>query len=803
MMSKARYDRTFDAIVVHWEVVPATDTETMQGLVGSLASRGVVIESWSGNPGRPGTETDPGSVFDRLRAEGIPPGATLVVAEREQQVPDRVAHIPYSSHLAVLLGEQVARRDALRVPHIDADPSWVFQFEGEPDHLPRVRETLCALADGHIGVRGSAEEEPPGSDPRVLAIGVYDDEVPPSLLNGPRFTQVPLDLPEAEADIWTLDLRHGLLSRVRETPAGTSRSLRFVSLARPGCAVLRVEAPQGSMNPGSPLAGGPGVTLDEDGTLGIARSSRGTIVAAAGDRTGSQETTETLERIAAYVSGPDQDPAAEDARAFLSELEEVGSDRLLAEHRLSWARRWRDAVVRIEGDSTSEKALRFALFHLMSSAPIRGEAAVGARGLTGPAYRGHVFWDSDVYVLPALAATVPEAARAMIEYRLRRLPAARREAGRLGAAGARFPWESADDGTDVTPDSWVSPEGVEMPIRTGSHELHVVADVAWAVRHYARWVGDEALLSGAGRALMLETARFWASQIQFDEAGQAHLAGVIGPDEYHQLVDDNAYTNVMARANLRWAANLARRFGGADRGEIAEWLRLADGLVDGYDGSTGLYEQFAGYSALEPLLIEDVAKPPIAADVFLGRDRVAGSQLVKQADVLMLHHLVPDEVPPGSLGPNLRHYLPRTAHGSSLSPPIHASLLARAGRVDDALEWFRLTARLDLEDVTGTSAGGIHLGAMGGLWQAFTFGFLGVSVDDGAVRVDPRLPREWDSVTQNLVVVGVRLKLTVTQDEVIIEADEPLRVTCGDQRASHPATGFRFVKTTRGWEALS
>jgi trehalose/maltose hydrolase-like predicted phosphorylase len=299
---------------------------------------------------------------------------------------------------------------------------------------------------------------------------------------------------------------------------------------------------------------------------------------------------------------------------------------------------------------------------------------------------------------------------------------------------------------------------------------------------------------------MLETARFWASQIETDDAGRGHLRDVIGPDEYHELVDDNAYTNVMARANLRWAAGLARRFGGAGQGEISEWLGLADSLVDGYDESTGLYEQFAGYSALEPLLIEDVAPPPIAADVLLGHDRVAGSQLVKQADVLMLHHLVPEEVAPGSLGANLRHYLPRTAHGSSLSPPIHASLLARAGRVDEALEWFRLTARLDLEDITGTSAGGVHLGAMGGLWQALTFGFLGVSVDDGALRIDPRLPRDWDSVTQNLVAAGVKLRLTTSQDEVTIEAERPLLVSCGDQPGSGSATIFRFVRTPRGWE---
>jgi len=154
---------------------------------------------------------------------------------------------------------------------------------------------------------------------------------------------------------------------------------------------------------------------------------------------------------------------------------------------------------------------------------------------------------------------------------------------------------------------------------------------------------------------------------------------VIGPDEYHERVDDNAFTNVMARWNLRAGADAADR-AGTTPAETARWRELARRLVDGYDPASGRYEQFAGYFGLEPLLITDVAAPPVAAYLLLGRDRVAQSQLIKQPDVLMAHHLVPDQVEAGSLGPNLDYYDPRTAHGSSLSPAITASLLARAGR---------------------------------------------------------------------------------------------------------------------------
>ena len=199
----------------------------------------------------------------------------------------------------------------------------------------------------------------------------------------------------------------------------------------------------------------------------------------------------------------------------------------------------------------------------------------------------------------------------------------------------------------------------------------------------------------------VETARYWASRVRIDANGRAHIYGVIGPDEYHEPVDDNAFTNGMARWNLRRAAAVT---GDA---EAADWLRLADVLVDGYDPATRRYEQFAGYFGLEPLIVADVApRRPVAADLLLGRDRVRASQVLKQADVLMLHYLVPDEVRPDSLEPNLDFYEPRTAHGSSLSPAVHAALLARAGRMTDALTALRIAARIDLDDLTGTTASG-------------------------------------------------------------------------------------------------
>ena len=292
---------------------------------------------------------------------------------------------------------------------------------------------------------------------------------------------------------------------------------------------------------------------------------------------------------------------------------------------------------------------------------------------------------------------------------------------------------------------------------------------------------------------MVDTARYWASRIRVDADGRGHLYGVIGPDEYHEIVDDDVFTNVMARWNLRRGADLL----GSSRGvatEAAAWRRLADGLVDGWDAARSLYEQFAGYWDLEPLLITAVAQPPVAADVLLGPARVQGSQLIKQPDVLMLHHLVPGEVRAGSLAANLAFYDPRTAHGSSLSPAIHASLFARAGQPDRALELFRIAARLDLDDITGTTAGGLHLATMGGVWQALAYGFLGLRPRADVLEIAPSLPASWDALSLRLHVRGEPIGVRADHDTVAVSCQKPIRVRVG---AGEPARclppGRRFA----------
>jgi len=254
---------------------------------------------------------------------------------------------------------------------------------------------------------------------------------------------------------------------------------------------------------------------------------------------------------------------------------------------------------------------------------------------------------------------------------------------------------------------------------------------------------------------------------------------VMGPDEYHQVVDDNAFTNVMARWNLRSGAELLAQSGDGD--ESVAWQVLADRLVDGWSSERGCYEQFAGYFDLEPLVISQFAEPPVVADLLLGVNRVAGSQLIKQADVLMLHHLVPEEVVPGSLESCLAFYEPRTAHGSSLSPAIHASLLARAGQPEQALGLFRLAARIDLDDLTGTTADGLHLATLGGVWQALAFGFLGLRAERGCLAVSPTLPDTWRALGLTFRFGGQAVSIRAEHDRVVVTCDAPLDVRIADQ----------------------
>ena len=695
---------------------------------------------------------DLGAALDSLAARGMGPGLAVLIAAAHTPTGQQALRVPRlrrvdPSRALATIGAFREARVARRVPEVDPDPAWTVPLSADPLRR-RVDEAIATLGAGGFGTRGAVEEDVPGRAPLTLAAGVYHgDGDEQRLLPGPVWTDVTL-VPPPAADQRLLDLRTGVLSRT-ETDTGASfpmRSLRFASVARPGLVALRAEAAAGRIVPGPLLRGGGIDTIVAASGREIATShgDAADVVADAVETGTVTHGLRTVERIAAYRVRRAGPRAPGPGQHLDSYTRRGGFDRLLREQRAAWAARWDRVDVEIPAEPQLQRAVRFALFQLQCNAAPNtdGESAVGARGLSGVAYRGHVFWDADCFVLPAMLAIAPESALAMLEYRLRRLPQARHHAQAGGRSGARFPWESAGSGEDVTPD--VATVGEQLvAVRTGTGEEHITADVAWAAHRYLSWTGDKGAAERL-RPLLIETAQYWAGRIRVDAGGAGHIEQVIGPDEYHVGVDDNAFTNIMARWNLRAGATELDRLAGQDPAAASTavaWRGLAGRLVDGYDARSGRHEQFAGYHRLVPLLAAEVGNGPVAADALLGVDRVAASQLVKQPDVLMAHQLLPGELPAGSLAADLDYYAPRTAHGSSLSPATVAGLLARAGRPDDGLPLLRHAANLDLHDHSGMTAGGLHLANLAATWLALLGGICGVDVRDGLLQITPTCPR--------------------------------------------------------------
>ena len=669
-------------------------------------------------------------------------------------------------------------------PSQDFDPTWCLIADSD-DERARVTESLLCLADGVVGTRGVLEEDHDTGIAPVMAADVYEpaDTVTEHLMELPSWCELPL-VDGLTAGTRILDLRSGVLTRELSVGDARLHTTRFASAGRPGTAVLLAEVA------GSILEEGGGPT---DGTASSSpcqfRSPFGGGVAVSSSDTWSEQTSasgvhyDVLRRTVVHEVSPARVPNRTRAARRLAEAEAAGADRLLAEHRVVWDQRWADSDVEIKGDPEATLAVRFAIFHILSTGRPTGETAMGARGLTGPAYAGHVFWDTEVFALPVLAAVDPRVARSVLEYRTRRLDAARKRAASAGRAGARFPWESAHDGADVTPTSGIDRNGNTVAIRTGELEEHVTADIAWAAWRYAAWKGDWSFLdrggSGSGarsRPLLGEPGPLGRQGARPHRLGHRPRRVPRGGGRQRVHQPDGACWN------LRRAAELVDR--GQPRPdeieEADEWAWTADALVDNLDPATGRYEQFRGFDALDSMLVKEIGTPPLAADLVLGAEHLRRTQIIKQADVLMAHLMIPDGVAPRSLVPNLDFYLPRTSHGSSLSPAVHAVLLAQAGRSSEALDYLRLAASIDLDDITQTTSGGLHLANLGGLWQAMVNGFAGLSVvspGDRTLNLAPRLPEQWEELCLRVRWHGCRVGIRCRKDTVNIATDRPLRVT--------------------------
>ncbi|MGA7325606.1 MAG: glycosyl hydrolase family 65 protein [Rhodomicrobium sp.] len=505
----------------------------------------------------------------------------------------------------------------------------------------------------------------------------------------------------------------------------------------------------------------------------------------------------SFERIVAMVRSDSEafDPGPV-ALEKLDASRRLGWQGVKAAHEAAWQNRWSRSHVEVEGDSHAQQALRFALYHLNSAAnPGDDRVSIGARALTGDGYNGHVFWDAEIYLLPFYILTWPEAARAMLMYRFHTLDGARAKAARLGCRGALYAWESADTGAETTPPFAIAPDRRIIPIRTGAQEQHISADIAYGVWNYWLASGDDRFLCDAGAEIILETARFWSSRAELETDGRYHIRGVIGPDEYHENVDDSAYTNVMARWNIRraldvaallqerwpnYSADLSTRLDLREP-ELKQWRRVAETIATGLDPKTGLIEQFEGYFELEKIDLTSYAGRSVPMDVVLGRERTQESQVIRQADVVALLGLLPEEFAEGAAAENFGYYEPRCGHGSSLSPAMHGLVAARLGYGEKAMDYFRAGALIDLSDTHAAIDSGVHIGALGGNWMLVVFGFGGLSLQSDGISLDPKLPAAWRNLAFPIQWRRRCLNIKIEQNKQRLEAilldGEPMTLT--------------------------
>ena len=507
----------------------------------------------------------------------------------------------------------------------------------------------------------------------------------------------------------------------------------------------------------------------------------------------------TIEKISSVNTSRDLDAQGMSAAELqassleaLKEAEAMGYQALADESAAAWKEQvWDKAPVVIEGGSDAEMdqfAVRFAQYHMRVFVPAHDNRMnIGAKGLSGEGYKGHCFWDTEIFLLPYYIFTAPETARRLEEYRYLSLPGAHRKASENGYSGAMFPWESAwlDDGetcplyagTDII-------TGLPIKVWSGIIEQHISADVAFGAWQYGVIADDEAFMENCGYELIMDTATFWASRLEKGGDGRYHINDVVGPDEYHEHVNDNAFTNYMAR----WNMNKAVEYADMLRTEKPELYAKLDTKLDinaNYDKWTdGRDNMFLPQPTEDNILPMDnrfMDGEFIDLSKYKAQDHVGGImkdynleqiqhiQVCKQADCLVLFYLLEDEFPAEVKKASWDYYVERTLHDSSLSLSTHSVMAADMGDDEMAYDLFKRSCAIDLGPYMGTSDAGIHAASFGGIWQCAVYGFGGLRMLDGRLRIEPRLPEAWDRLSYTVMWKGEKLGVTVTRDGVDVE----------------------------------
>jgi alpha,alpha-trehalose phosphorylase len=441
--------------------------------------------------------------------------------------------------------------------------------------------------------------------------------------------------------------------------------------------------------------------------------------------------------------------------AALSAARYTGWDGLLNAQRAFLDRFWDSADVRVDGDPEIQQAVRFALFHVLQAGARNEARPIPAKGLTGPGYDGHVFWDTEMYALPVLTYTWPNGAADVLRWRHASLDLARDRAAQLGLAGAAFPWRTI--------------RGHECSAYwpAGTAAFHIGADIADAVLRYAHATADEQFLRDTGIELLVETARLWRSLGHHDPHGQFHVDGVTGPDEYSAIADDNVYTNLMAARNLSGAADLisaypdvAHRLGVSEE-EAASWRDAALAIHVPYNAELRVHEQSLHFTRHQEWNFDTTPEEAYPLLLHVPYFDLYRRQVVKQADLVLAMHWRGDAFTDEEKARNFAYYEARTVRDSSLSACTQAILAAEVGHLELAHDYIAEAALMDLHDINHNTRDGVHIASLAGAWLGLVAGFGGMRDHDGQLSFAPRLPERVSTLEFSLIWHGVRLRVTV------------------------------------------
>jgi len=506
----------------------------------------------------------------------------------------------------------------------------------------------------------------------------------------------------------------------------------------------------------------------------------------------------TVEQMMVVAHSNDVDQPRQSAINEVSQARQHGFDHLYKKHQTHWDAVWADSDIEIKGDIEAQTLARFNLYQATIATPTHAKLPVGARGLSCQVYQGAAFWDQETFNLPMFLYTRPDVARGLVEYRYDTLPGARQKAKSLGYYGAFYAWTSGKTGEELFPDHFFTDVLTGRRIRNhfNAWQIHISPDVVYALWLYFEATGDWRSMLDYGVEIAFEVAQFLVSRVHFKmDKGRYEFIRLLGPDEYHENVDNNAYTNYLAQFALEKAIYLYARMTveaparlkavldkiGADQTVINDWMDIATHIyLPQPDPDTLLIEQFDGFFNLEKITPGELRKRLINPEEYWGWPNgiAVETQVLKQADLLQLFVLLDDLFSTQVMQANYDYYEPLTEHGSSLSPSVHAIVAAWADYPEKAYDYFMEGATIDLYNASkkvmsgGSFLGGIHTAAAGGVWLMIVKGFAGFKIVKNVVHFRPALPENWAELTFNLVVHGNPLSVRITHDEMVLSAQD-------------------------------